>query len=132
MPVCAKVFDLLHEELRIKVGGEMQVFFARGHLNDVGDMRLIYSVLCHSHHVKAEANRLLGLLGHFLKDLGHDILVGLSPIYPHAIQKPRELPNVFAELIVDGSTHIIVGDLQSRPPTEHAGAWWSSQWLACQ
>ena len=112
MPVCAK--DLLHEELRIKVGGEMQVFFARGHLNDVGDMPLIYSVLCHSHHIKAKANRLLGLLGHFLKDLGHHILVGLSPIYPHAIQKPRELPNVFAELIVDGSMHIVVGDIQEK------------------
>ena len=111
MPVCAKVFDLLHEELRIKVGGEMQVFFVRGHLNDVGD---IYSVLCHSHHIKAEANRLLGLVPYFLEDLGHHILVGLSPIYAHAIQKPRELPNVFAELIADGSMHIVVGDLQEK------------------
>ena len=64
MPVCAKEFDLPHEELRIKVGGEVQVFFARGHPNDVGDMRLIYSVLCHSHHIKAEAKRLLGLVPH--------------------------------------------------------------------
>ena len=66
------------KELRIKVGGELQVFFASGHLNDVGDMRLIYSVLCHSHHIKAEANRLLGLVPYFLEDLGHHILVGLS------------------------------------------------------
>eukprot|EP00435_Cladocopium_sp_Y103_P069884 s266_g34.t1 len=54
------------------------------------------------------------LLGHFLKDLGHHTLVGLPPIHPHAIQKPWELPNALAELIVDGSMHIVVGDLQEK------------------